>query len=515
MIELISSMVVAGSSQAAGTILSLSDVAEGDAIHRGLAVPYYRPTVGYKALVIGDSITAQSEVILSATSVTNNGDGTARVVRTGHGVDVGQPIRIHGASLSALNVLDSYVTAWVDANTFDIALTGRRHTVTSASTPSVTFPLQRGFRGWLTWLEMLRGEMFDSTWCCVGGATSAQVTPLVEEAGDNNDVAFICIGMNDIYSAGAPLATIKARFVRLFQAAKDRARHVVALTVPPRNHNDSAWSAGKQTIHTQFNRWMMTYAPNSGGHCVDTWRATANGATYVDASASDPDPLAEMAFDNTHPSARGAQAIANAVKPVIDKLLPGGYWAPAHKEQVGANTQNLWTNSDFSTNTGNVATGWAVSDSTANMSITPSMVARTVANDGDAVGYKQRLSISYGTATGTASTRFRRNDFHASVPAGKWVQLRVPFAVASAAGLVGLDLTLFGTTTSSFWQVYGPVQNSNSDPVTGDFAGVLMTPIVKVPALTDLDCWVRPYISSAQSSAMTLDLWQPELRIFD
>jgi len=507
---------IAGSVVSAGTVLNWSDSVEADFLHRNLAVPYYGPTPGYKALAIGDSITAQAEVILAATSVTNNGNGTARVVRTNHGSDVGDPIRITGANDPVLNVLDSYVTARIDANTIDIALVGRRHGVTSGSTPSVTFPLQRAFRGWLMWLEMLRGEMFDSTWCCVGGATTAQLQPLVDNVETQHDIAFVAVGMNDIYSEGVGLDVLKRRFVEMFSAAAARAVHVVVLTIPPRNSADGSWTAGRQTIHTQFNRWLMTYVPNRGGHAVDTWRATANGATYVNAGATNPDPLAAMAFDNTHPNARGAQAFANAVKPVVDALLPGRVWAPAHSAQVGADVSNIFTDSTFATDTAGVATGWVVSDSTASMVVTPSMVSRTVADHGDAVGRIQRLAVSYGSASGTANTRFRRNNFQASVAAGKRMQMRIPFSVTDAVGLVGLDLSITGTTAAGLFVTAGPVQNSNVGLLTGNFSGVLMTPIVTVPpGITDLDCWVRPYITSAQSSAVTIDLWHPELRVFD
>lgn len=514
-IQLIAPYTVAGSSQAAGSILSLSDTIEGDAINRGAAFPYYAPVGGYRALVVGDSITAQAEVILSGTSVTDNGDGTATVVRTSHGADVGERVRLHGTPRRNTNVIDAPIVERIDANSFKVALTGRRHNVTSSSTPSITFQIRRSFRGWLTWLEMLRGEAFQSTWAAVGGATIPQIRDLVESAGADHDIAFVMMGMNDIYSAGYDIATIKHNMVGLLTAVARRAPRVVVLTVPPRNSADAAWSSAKQIIHTALNHWLLKYARAQGFFAVDTWRATQNGATYVDASATNPDPLAAMIFDNTHPSGRGALAIANSVKPIVDALLPATAWYPAHKDQLGANIDNLFTDSDFATDSAGVATGWVVSDTTTNMAVAKSMESRTVADHGDAVGRNQLLTINYGTATGTASTRFRRNDVHSLLTPGKRCLLRIPFSVTDATGLVGLDLAMFGTTTSSFWQVYGPVQDTNADAVTGAFHGVLFTPIVTVPSnLTDVDVWVRPYLSSAQSSDMVLRLWHPQLLQF-
>lgn len=515
-IQLITPYMVSGSEQAAGAVLSLSDLVEGDAVNRGAAFPYYAPVGGYKALVVGDSITAQSEVILSATSVTDNNDGTATVVRTSHGLNVGERVRLHATTKRKTNVIDAPVVEYVDANTIKVGLTGRRHNVTSSSSPSITMQSRRSFRGWLTWLEMLRGEGFSATWAAVGGGTTSQILDLVETAGGDHHIAFVMTGMNDIYSSGLDLATIKHHVVALLRAVAQRAARVVVLTVPPRTSADGQWSSAKQIIHTALNQWLLQYARAEGFYAVDTWRATQDGATYVNAAATNPDPLAAMMFDNTHPSGRGALAIANAVKPIVDVLLPVSPWLPAHKDQLGANGYNLLTDSDFATDSAGVATSWVVSDSAASMSVTPTVESRTVADHGDAVGRNQVLTINYGGASGTASTRFRRNNVHGLLTPGKRCMFRCNFSVTGATGLVGLDLAMFGTTASTFWQIYGPVQDTNADPVTGAFSGVMFTPIVTVPSnLTDVDLWVRPYITSAQSGDMVLRLWHPMLLQFD
>lgn len=123
------------------------------------------------------------------------------------------------------------------------------------------------------------------------------------------------------------------------------------------------------------------------------------------------------------------------------------------------------------------------------------------------------MSVAYGTASGTASTRFRLNNFQALLTAGTTVQFRIPFKVVGAVGLSGLELSLLGTRSDgSFLYVTDMNNDSNTAVVMGDFSGVLITPPFKVPAdLTDIDAWVRPYITSAQSSALTLTMWQPEL----
>lgn len=473
-----------------------------------------------RSLLVGDSITSQAEVTLATASpyVVDNGDGTLTVTRTSHSAHVGEPIRIGAASSASLNLMDGEILSIVDANNFKCTIQGRTHGVTSASSATVVFPNRRSSRGWYTWLEMLLGDMFDTTWCATGGATIAELTTLVTESDAGpHDVAFVCAGMNDIYSDGNSLATMQTDMTALLALVSSRAQKVVLLSVPPRNSADGSWSAGKQTIHTGFNRWLYEFAKSNNLVFVNTWRAVANGATYINSAATEPDPIASFSFDNTHPSAVGAYAVGLAVKTAIQDFIGVNGWKPSHADDLGADAGNIWTNSDFSTDVAGVPTSWAQSDTTALSTVANSVVARTVSADGDALGKNAVITYNYGTATGTASTRFRRNNFHASMTAGSYCQLRVPFSIADAAGLLGLELCIFGTDADgTFWQVYGNNLDTNADPHTDTpISGVLMTPPTIIPSgLNDIDCWVRIYINSAQSSDVTVKLWHPVMRVW-
>lgn len=470
------------------------------------------------ALVIGDSITSQSEVTLATATpyVVNNGDGTLTVTRTSHSAHVGEPVRIGAAPSESLNLMDAEILSIVDANNFKCRIQGRTHTVTSATSATIVFQNRRSCRGWFTWLETLLGEMFDSTWCATGGARINDLTQLVAATSAGPyDVAFVCAGMNDLYADGDSLATMQANMEELLEYASARCRKVVLLSVPPRNSIDASWSAAKQTVHTGFNRWLYEYAKERGFIFVNTWRSVANATTYISSGATEPDPTAAFMFDNTHPSSVGAYAIGLAVKNAISAFIGVSGWNPSHADDLGADAGNIWTDSDFNTDAAGVPTGWAQSDTTASSVVANSVAARTVAADGDALGKNAVITYRYGAAAGTASTRFRRNNFQASLTAGQVCQLRVPFSVADAAGLLGIELCMFGTDADgTFWQVYGNNLDTNADPHTDTpIAGVLMTPPTLIPSgLSDLDCWVRIYITSAQSSDLTLKLWHPVLR---
>lgn len=471
-----------------------------------------------RALLVGDSITAQAEVTLATATpyVVDNGDGTLTVTRTSHSAHVGEPVRITAAPSASLNLMDGEILSIVDANNIKCTIQGRTHGVTSVASASVAFPNRRSSRGWYSWLETLLGEMFSTTWCAVGGARIANLTTLVQDSDAGpHDVGFVCAGMNDIYADGNSLATLQADMTALLALVAARSQKVVLLSVPPRNSADASWSAGKQTIHTQFNRWLYEFAKANNLIFVNTWRATANATTYINSGATEPDPTASFSFDNTHPSSVGAYAVGLAVKTAIQDFLGVRGWSPSHVDDLGADAGNIFTNSNFATDTAGVPTSWAQSDTTASSTVGNSVAARTVAADGDALGKNAVITYNYGTATGTASTRFRRNNFHASVTAGDYCQLRVPFSVANAAGLLGIELCMFGTDADgTFWQVYGNNLDTNADPHTDTpISGVLMTPPAIIPAgLSDLDCWVRIYITSAQSSDVTVKLWHPVLR---
>jgi len=465
------------------------------------------------ALFVGDSITAYAETVLSTTSVTNLGNGTANIQRTSHSLVVGQKVRLAAAADPALNVMQATVISVTDANNVIASLDGPVHTVTGASAV-VAFVDRSSTRGWPTWLETFSGEPLARTWSAIPGARiddCAALLPLI--AAGTTDMAFVCIGMNDIYTDGATLADMQAGWRDLVTQVRKRTSRIVVLSVPPRDSADGSWSSGKQTVHTAWNRWLYDQCAANGWEFVDTWSATSGGATYVNGAATNPDPLAAMAFDSTHPSMRGAAAIGGAVWAKVSKWFGVQGWKAAHPAAIGADAGNLLTGSDFATDTAGVATNWSRTDVTANMSATFTCASRTVASDGDAAGRNQLLTLNYGTASGTASCRLRRNAIHGLLVAGGSYVLSVPFSVAGATGLLGMELTALGTASGNTFFVQEHFQDSNADPMIGDFSGRLITPVFVCPAgLSNLDIWVRPYLSSAQSGDVVIKLWQPLLR---
>lgn len=475
------------------------------------------------ALVCGDSITAYSEVVLTVQNVVDNGDGTATVTRSsGHGVTVGQPVRMVAAPTANLNVMEAPVLTTPSTTEFTYATGGRTHGIVSLNNnpnvASMTYPYRRGARGWFSWMESFLGESFDTTWCAVPGATATDISALIDVTpmADVADVGFLCLGMNDVYAKGLTFATIQTNMQALIDKIRARCNHLVILTVPPRGPGD-VWTAAKMNIHLQVNRWLYTYGRKVGALVVDTWRAIYNNATYVNPAAANPDPDVNFIVggsDQTHPSSVGAFAIGRAVANVVAPLTGVSGWKPAHAMQLGSNSNNLLNGSDFfnASATPGVAEFWTL-DTNANLTLVPSLVPRTVATDGDACGNNQVFTLAVaGGATGTFNTRFRRNGIQARVTAGQTVQFKMRVSVKDANALMGLEIALFGTMGSHNWIVSGHSTDSNTKSLSGEWTTTITTAPAVVPAgITNLDCWLRPYVTGDQTSPLTIKTWHPEL----
>jgi len=482
-------------------------------------LPLYQP-YPITALVCGDSITAYYDTALTMTApyVVDNRDGTATFYRTSHSLVPGEEFRVSGAPQSKFNLLDGVVDKVLSANAFTAKLRGRTSPGTSTAGATLYIPRRRSQRGWLSWVEERMGTLFDTTWCATGAAVIEEITYMVRntELLSAYDFGFVMAGMNDVYE-GQSYADIIADYAELLTLLRQRCKRVVCLSISCRNSADSNWTAARQAIHIQVNRWLYEYCRSNNLIFVDTWRSVANGVTYVNSAATNPDMNSVMALDNTHPSGVGARAIGNAVYSAISSQLTAGPWLGAHNEQISTNSGNIFTNSDFATSAGGVATGWASSDSTTNMNVTPTVAARTVSADGDALGNNQIITLNYGTATGTASTRFRRNNFQASLTAGQYLQCSMPYSLSGAVGLLAVSLELVMSDGTYTYLVYGSSLDSNTDPFTDDRSGTLMTRKIVIPSgITDADIWARIYIDSTQSvgNDLVVKFWQPVVRMW-
>jgi lysophospholipase L1-like esterase len=472
-----------------------------------------------KVLYVGDSILALAEGVISATSVVSIGNNLARVTASSHANSVGDTIRIGGAPTRALNAMEARVTAVESANEFLVDLGKLKHDVTSASTPTMYWTARRSCRGILTGVETLIGEHFDTTWCAMGGATAQQVLDLALEAvTEQHSIAIVCAGMNNVYSVNQSYDVAWSEIRSLMNFAASVADVVVVITIPPRDSAGGVWTVEKQAIHTRLNRAIYDECAAKQHQFINSWASVGNGVTYVNPAAANPDPAAVMSFDGTHPSFVGNYAIA---RDIVEKIKPfigisNGYRG-AHLAMIDAQSNNILTNANFAASAAGVATGWANTNVTAGVSLTPTIVARSVAADGDALGNNQVLTFNYGSATGTATFRYARSSsIHTLLTPGRKFRARIPFKLTGSLGIIGLDLLVQGVLPGQSWFLYANSQESNADPYVGDLSGWLETVTRVIPAgLTGCTPFVRVTFTSAQTTNAVLTLFHPVFEVFD
>lgn len=472
------------------------------------------------AIVLADSIGLYSEVVLTASALTNNGDGTATVtISAGHASCVGTPVRLGATTAKKTNAMDAVITAVASSTVFTCALAGRTHSATGAGPGNVAFPQRRSSKGFVTAYETLRGKQFDTiTWCTVGGGTAAHVHELARVSNPGPySVAFVCVGMNNVYSVDQSFATAWAEIEALLTFARDVARYVVVVSIPPRDSGGAFWSSDKQTVHNQLNRRMHLECMRYGLIWINSWRATWGGVSYVNGGATNPDPTAAMTADGTHPSMPGAYAMAAAIDAKLTPLIDLDGYLAAHASMIGADAGNILTDSNFSGGT-TAPTNWGITNVTSGASVTGSMENRTVAADGDAFGRNALATFNYGSASGQASFRYTRSSsLHASLTAGKKFKAYIPFSIKNGLDIQGFDLVIGGTMSGGqSWFVQGNLVDSNTDGFAGDVEGLIETVESVIPSgISACQPYVRVLFGSGQTSDAEFRWWHPVFRVYD
>lgn len=472
----------------------------------------------YTMLLAGDSISAFSESTVTALSLVDNGDGTATINKTAHGLCVGEPIRTNVTAKQSTNVLDSTVLSVIDADHFTISLLNTRtHKVTGGGQPNYILPRRRSCKGWLNHLEAYLGVMFKVTWCAIGGATAPQILDVVVNTpiSEIHDVGVVFTSMNDLYGIGSDWPTTQAANKALIDAVRARSAVTLIIAVPPRNSSDTGnWTAARQAIHTRLTRWQHQYAQQIGAIFFDPTAASWNGQTYVNQVATNPDPYVPFMFDFTHPAHGNAKAIGYGVGPLLQPSMGVKAWKPAHKSQIGVDTGNLIVNSDWSSNAGGLPTGWAIVGASTGINYTTNVVARSTASgDSDSIGNNVVITMNYGTASGIGQLSFQRSGIQGLLTPGQTIQWRMlSAAIQNSIGLLALEITITGIVNGTVWQAYGGGLDGNVKPIPGSWTEPLSTPPVVVPAgLTSANILVRPLIDNTQTTDVTIKLAQPEL----
>ncbi len=442
--------------------------------------------------VFGDSIAGYHHTLSgTATSLVNNGNGTATITLSGSpGLQVGDPIGVAGAGDADYHVVETPILAVSGAGPFNYtyALEGNPTTnPDSGGTPAVVYRFRKFQAGFSAWAQVLLMQDAEYINLGIGGDTFVKLVERFDRdvLSANLHRLVIHCGVNDCFSANRTLAQMQTDATALFVKAKALGIPVDIITPVPQSSSRGGWTTAKRDIYKAFRHWLFQIAPTYNFSVIDSWTAIAGSTNVINPTDSNLNPNTNVLFDLVHPGTVGAQAIGKKVADFHRAFIPRSDRLVCNDADGNLLSGGLFQGSGGTNGTGSsgtVATGWTVSRTAGSGTVVCSTVARTVANDGDAIGNNQRMVITVGANNDTF--RIASPSIHSSVTNGD--RVRVSCAVKlSATGcqfVKGVYLyVLSQTATTGNLQLYDLGYTSATGAAYPDgFSGVM-----------ELDCYVR------------------------
>ena len=489
---------------------------------------------GYKAntlVILGDSLTSQNWSWGTATSMTGTiGDTVASIALTGHQFIAGDLVKIDNANQAECNG-DFYVISRTDANNFTVRLTSPLTVATATGTIKVHNPKLLANNGYFTWWSFLSGNRVKLLHNAgMSGETTGQILGRIARdviAYGPSRVAVLA-GTNDVRT-GVATATIIANLRAIYAQLRANGIEVIAMTIPPLGSGDASYNATTTQQIQDVNAQIKDYCSQFDGmRFVDSHGAIADATSEGGAAA------AANIEDTVHFSPVGAYNIGVLLHNAVSSYLPPVNTMPttaADTYLVSSGNKNVGPNPLFLTSatgpTGtfgggggvtegsgagtSVAKGWRV-EAAGTGSAVASLVARTVANDGDALGNNQRTVLT-SSANNDAVSIKNIDTFASQVAAGDSVYAECAFKLSSITGTpkrinLNVNVTvggvIYSTTTG-----YGSI--SNTLP-TANISGVMRTPVLKVPAGTVTKVEAVAFVQFPGAGVATLDVGRLHIR---
>lgn len=272
-----------------------------------------------------------------------------------------------------------------------------------------------------------------------GGATEDLLAiikrDLVDRA-DEFDAVVQELGIiNGVYARGNSFAVERAYTKEYIDTVAEIGKPFIVMGCPPRS-TGGAWTSDKLNIITDLHAWAEPYVQSLGGIFINPYKASYH-RPYLNVASADAAPdLVEATTDGVHPNSGGAPILAAPLARAIEKLFPAADVLPASVKDVRIGLVNT---NPFMTGTGGAKTGGSGATVTGTVAdgcdvvvqggtggadtvVACSIVPRTEALHGDAIGNAQRLLITTG-ATATHIIEFRfGGDMKASFTHGDSLQ---------------------------------------------------------------------------------------------
>ena len=366
-------------------------------------------------VIMGDSIATYNLLPITASSVVDNGNGTATVSGTSLQAYAGDTISIEASGTTALNVLNAPVLSQTIVGSAVTQLVYSYQGLTGyaqTGSPVLRMLWRESDQGFFTIAKALSGARCRLlAHYTVGGADSVQMEALLPQALANRPRAVVVqVGTNNVYARNWDAATSIASLKRMADAIAASGAVPVFMAILPRS--DGQQSAANAARKMPVIRWAREYLPSIGGYFVDSWVRGTNGTTLADLTSAVGAANAALLGDGIHPNRLGAWAMGKALSPVLNAIFPERSRLPTSVAEATTTNTKLYFNNPLLTGTsgttsagsgtivGTSPTGVAVTILSGTPTVTLSQVARTEAADGDAAGNWLRLVIT-GAASGT------------------------------------------------------------------------------------------------------------------
>lgn len=336
--------------------------------------------------------------------------------------------------------------------------------------PSLSARYSSYENGYFSWANAIMGQRFEVIINAgIGGNTTSQMLARV----DTDVIAyhprwcFVLGGTNNLGATSASVQII-ADLSKIYAKLNAAGIRIAVGTIPPSQSLNG--SAANSLQWWLANQWIRSNAVANGYLLVDI------GTVYSDITSLYPIPKSGYSLDGTHPSLKGALAVASAIAtafgtivPPVQSVLP---MTNHDTENFTVNGFMLGTGGTLASLTGQVADSWAAKFNGASSTKSASKVAPA-----DGQGSWQQLAM-----TGGSGSEIWLEQLVSGYTAGDKLVAYCEFQ-ADAAMDGQLDLTLIVTATdptNRYTSHSGyPVDTTGGQPPT---TGVLRTGIGILPA---------------------------------
>jgi len=492
---------------------------------------YAQATKANTLVLLGDSLSAQNWAWGAATSMTGvPGSTIANVNLSGHQFVVGDLAKLNNTNQAECNG-DFYVTSRVDANNFLVQLTAPLTVSAATGTIKVHNPKLLANNGYFMWWSFLSGNRIKLLHNAgMSGETTAQILARI-----TRDVApympshvAVLAGTNDVRN-GVATATTIANLLTIYQRLRGLGATVTAITIPPLGSGDASYNATTTQQIQDINAWMRaTVSQMDGMRLADIHPVIADPTSEGGAA------LAANLEDTVHFSPIGAYRAAGVIHAATSgdfapmNTLPGvaadTFLVNAANKNAAPNPLLLTTATGTAGTFGggggvtegsgagtSVAKGWRV-EASGTGSAVASLVARTVANDGDTLGNNQRAVLTAAANNDSVSIK-TIEAFGSQVAAGDTVYAECAFKLSSITGTpkrinLSVNATVGGVVYSA---TTGYGSTSNTLP-TSDISGVMRTPNLKIPSGAVTKIEFVAFVQFPGAGSATLDVGRPQIR---